>query len=618
MSTLMIWKGMALVVLGGLLGACHQESPAAGELPLRRLTPHEYNHAIADLFGYEDASSWHENSQWDGGEGSAYEPAARAWPFVFPHEQGVDGFDGMALGQSASPYLVEQYARAASHFAPLVLAAPRFSTCGRWAEIDASQKKDCARRSVAEFAMRAYRRPLQNHEKERLSAAHSRAMDAWGVDSGTILAVQGILQSPHFLYLVEVGRQGHQSADTGTEVRTLTSWEMASRLSFFLWDTMPDDILFDLAENDRLSTRSQIREQAVRMLADPRAHQAVVHFHRQWLELDQVYENRADLAVYAPLYDPTSAVVIDYAGLDSAEPIWSGSLVGMRRAMDYEAQHFIIQTIFEGAGTLAALLTDHRGFVSRVTVGESPDSWMVTTADLYGVDLSQLGSEPGVVYSLDDGLLRYEIEVIPAMFPKAERAGVLTLGAFLAGRAHPVHPAPIARGKFILERLACEPVGQPPAIASDFAPIDSASHLDTNRQRVELATSAPACRSCHLSINPAGFAFEHYDSLGGYRRDDGALPVDASGEFTLQGEDPMVFDDAVELASALSRSVKVHDCYTKRWVSYALGREVTKQDEAALSMLADSFLSHQGSVQALMVEIATSELFRSKRMPESP
>ena len=381
---------------------------------------------------------------------------------------------------------------------------------------------------------------------------------------------------------------------------------------------MPDAELFEVAAQDKLKTEEQVRAQALRMVQDPKARQAVVSFHRQWLEIEKVYENRADLITYAPKYGEVADQVMQFAGIEAAEEVWSGTLIGLRRAMDYEADLFIEKTIFEGGANLASLLADHHGYVSYVTIGVDVDSWTTNTADIYGVSSSDLLGGETRVYRMADGNLPYEINLVPATLPNSQRAGVLTLGAVLAGRAHPVHPSPVSRGTFLLERIACEHLGQPPAGAADAAPPDTLHAESTNRERLENATAAPVCASCHHRINPAGFAFEHYDSLGGFRfRDNGQL-VDASGTLPLENDTPIQFTRAVELADELAKSAQVHDCYTQHWVRYAIGRQTTDADANTISALQKKFLANDGNVRQLMVDIASSNLFRFRSVGAEP
>jgi hypothetical protein len=591
-------KRFAIVLLAAALPACGQVRPQE-DAPSSRLTPAEYNNTVRDLYGYATFPALFEDEE--------EEESVSAWPWSFPGELGVDGFDGYGEGQVPSPYLVEHYEAAAAHFAQYALQAPHFSTCGSWADMEQAELTACANASVLRFAQRAFRRGFQPGEQDRLQAFHDANVQQWGVADGTRMTVQGILQTPQFLYRTEAGE-----AVEDPSVVKLTDWEMASRLSYFLWDSMPDEELFQAASEGRLGTREQVAAQARRMLADPKARDAVVRFHNQWLELDLVFRARPDQTAYSHLYQDTLLRNFSLEDLMAEEELFGALMIGVRRGMLYEAELFIEKTVFEGGsqgGKLSDLLTDNHGYVTEISAF-SEGGTDATTADLYGA--TEL--LPGETYNFpfDDGNLGYDLTLRPATFPADQRAGVLTLGAVLAGRSHPVHPAPVLRGKFLLERIACEAVGQPPESAAGTAPPDSLNVDATNRQRVEAITSPPVCAGCHERINPGGFAFEAFDTLGGYRTTDNGQPIDTSTTLKLmEGDTPVA--GPVEMAQALANSRQVHDCYTQHWVRYAIGRPEVGPERAALSALQERFMTTGGDVQELLVAISASDLFRFRR-----
>ena len=358
------------------------------------------------------------------------------------------------------------------------------------------------------------------------------------------------------------------------------------------------------------------------MLAEDRARAAVVHFHRQWLDLESVYSTRPDFEAYATRYvtelsDPEAwaeeANEPDDPFADQdLEEAWSGALVGIRAGMVREAELFVERTVFDGAGTLEALLTDHHGYVTEVQGITS-----ASTAVIYGVQPDQVHDSHRITEQFTDGNIDYELVLRPATYPADQRAGLLTQGAVLASHAHPVHPAPVLRGKFVLEQLTCTGMGQPPDGAEAAAPPDTLDAQSTNRERLAAATNDPICAACHDTLNPVGFAFEHYDSMGGWRDTDNGSPVDASGQIQLWGADPIAFNDAVELSRALAGQRRVYDCYAENWTRYALGRELrpTGPDLVAIQ---DAFWATRGDVQELLVSIVTSPLFLTQTPSETP
>ncbi|MEL6349724.1 MAG: DUF1592 domain-containing protein, partial [Myxococcota bacterium] len=411
----------------------------------------------------------------------------------------------------------------------------------------------------------------------------------------------GLLMSPAFLYRT-------QPDPTDGKPQELDDFVLASRLSYFLWDSMPDPELFAAAAEGELSDRKGLEAQVRRMLQDPRAREAVVHFHSQLLDFEDIYSVTPDALTYMPTYLPEiyrerAEEEDDLAGEGFGEQ-WSGFIIGMRAAMVLEAELFVEKTIFEGEGTLRALLTDNHGYVTTAAGDERPG-----TQAIYGISDDNLLNGPRYEYYFDDGNLEYQITLEPAVFPKAQRSGILTLGAVLVGKSHPVHPAPVLRGVFLLERLGCQAIGQPPANVADASSGDALDLNSTNRERTEAITSPAGCIECHRQINPPGFALENYDSMGGWRITDNGEPVDASGRLILNQETIGRFTNAAELGELMAGSEVVSDCYALNWTRYALGREIDPLDPA-LADIQKEFRKNAGNVQELLVEIATSDLFR--------
>ena len=592
----------AIVVV--LLAACRVEDP--GAFPSRRLTPTEYNHTIRDLMGFEPDSEDElsifgedEEDLWEG-------RATRPWPWRFPEEVAIHGFEGHEDGQISSPYLTEQYQAAAVHFSALMLEAPDFWTCDPEEleeEDDEDGLTDCARDSVLDFGRRAYRRPLTDGERSRLLAFFRRSVDEHGPWDGARLAVQGVLMAPQFLYRLE------PRPSDGKRPDRLDDFALASRLSYFLWDSMPDEELLEAAERGDLRRRRKVEAQVARMLEDPRARQGIVRFHEQWLDIDRVYSVSASQEAYQLKYLPESLEDYDADDLlaqEDLEETWSSFLIGARAGMAEEARRFIETSVFDRGGDLETLLTDHRGYVTLV---ESSEWGEGSTAGIYGVDEDDFLDGERFEQTLFDGNLDFELEVVPAEFPEDQRSGVLTLGAVLAGHAHPVHPAPILRGVFVLERLGCETLGQPPDGAAGSAPADTLDADATNRARLEAVTAPQECTGCHTRINPVGFAFENFDSLGGWRTKDNGQAIDASGTLVLGGETLGRFRTASELGQLLARSERVHDCYALNWMRYALGRDVDATNPHLQDVQA-RFRETDGDVLDLVTAIATSDQFR--------
>ena len=416
-----------------------------------------------------------------------------------------------------------------------------------------SDPEERARATVRALGRRAYRRTLSNEETEshvalfEQGAGHFTEMAPF--DAGVRMLLEAFLQSPHFLYRVEVG-QGR----TGDRVQ-LGDFEIATRLSYMIWNTAPDDALLDEAERGALHTPEQIADQAVRLLNDARGQALLERFHAQLLNWDLFDDLSKDPSEF-PLY---------YAGVGND--------------MYEEARSFVEHVVLEEDGNLAELLTAPYTFVNA------------DLAAIYGVD-----------GAFDESFAKLDFD--PSQQP--QRGGLLTQLGFLA--SHGGLTGSVHRGVFINHRVLCTELPPPPDALPPI-PADSGMTM-TSRERIEMHTGPGTCgASCHGTfINPIGFAFESFDGLGQYRTEELGLPVDASSTFEF-ADGPVAFDGAAELNDAMSTRVQTHDCYTKHWVEYALGRDTAGSDLDLIQDLGDSSLGGL-SIKKLIVELVRSEEFR--------
>ena len=567
------------------------------------LTPAEYNNTIADLLGFpRDGDRWPARPALADRISPRREPSKGVftppppppvWPWRFPSEAGSDGFEGIAEGQAPSSYQVEELHLAAMHFASFALVSPTFFACDGWASLPAAEREACAWTSLARLARRAYRRPLDAGEIRRLERFWQANAAAGPLDEAVALTVAGILQTPTFHFRIEPRRPAEGAAST-----PLSRWELASRLSYFLWDSMPDDELFAAAEAGGLGTRAGIEAQARRMLDDPKARPALVRFHHQWLGTDGVLLVAPARRAFGPLFGIEARLAT--ARDDDVE--WPAIMGPVRHSMKLETELFVERAVFDRAGTFTALMTDHHGYLSDAT------------APIYGEGVQRVDG-PEVTRKIDLVVAsigrRKPLTLYPASFPPEERAGVLTLPSVLALGAYAVQPGPIPRGVRVLERLACMHLGTPVQGAETALPPDILTAENTNRERTAAATRPGTCNTCHRTINPPGFAFEHYDAIGRWRSHDNGQPVDASGSLALAGGERITFTDGVDFARQLAASDRVRDCYVLHWTRYALGERL---DAAAtgLDALQAGFRADD-SIKTLLVSIAGSDLFRRRR-----
>jgi hypothetical protein len=359
-----------------------------------------------------------------------------------------------------------------------------------------------------------------------------------------------MLQSPQFLYRIELVPEDAEPGD----VVAISDAEMASRLSYFLAATTPDDALLDAAEAGELRTAAQIEDHARRLLESDGARLSVRHFHRQWLALS---------ALESVTKDPTL-----YPGLElsTAPKDWSQSV-----------QDFVEHVVFEGEGTLDELLSSDRVFLSP------------SMAAFYEGQPAEGGG-----YTLP-----------------GKRAGLVTQPALMALLAYPDRSSPVARGVFTRERLLCQKLPPPPDDV-DIEPPDPDPNA-TTRERFDQHTENVTCAACHVLIDPLGFTYEHYDAVGRWRTEENGLPIDASGEVIGATDDDLVgpVDDAIQLANRLAKSEDFQECATTQWLTFALGRTPDAEaDRCTLQTTLEAAAS--GDIRELLVAIVLSDAFRHR------
>jgi hypothetical protein len=498
------------------------EGPVAGPSPIRRMTRFEYDRTVLDLLGDDSR------------------PASG-----FGAEEESLGFNNNAAQLITSHALVEQYMLAAEGVseratAPLEKNLP----------CDPAEGEDaCAVEFIEHFGKRAFRRPLTDAEREMFFDLYELGHAQEGFRLGIRLVIEAALQSPHFLYRVEFG----DPAASPSELVRLTSWEMASRLSFFLWGSMPDDDLFAKAEADQLRTAEQIEAEARRMLEDPRARVLVGEFHKQWLDYERVANVTKDATQF---------------------PDWSPEIGSL---MAEETRTFIERAIFDDEGSMTALLT-------------APYSYMSPPlAAFYGVELP----------SNDPGFSRVDLD-------PTQRAGLLTMGTLLTINAHTNQTSPTLRGRLIREQLLCDLVPAPPPDVSIEAPeVDPGS---TGRDRFAQHTEEAGCAGCHNLMDPIGFGFESYDTVARFRSEEGGKPIDASGSLVATDIDGP-FSGVVDLASKLAGSEEVGACYAKQWFRYGYGRVDTDDDACTIEQINARFSESGGDIKELLLALTQTDAF---------
>jgi hypothetical protein len=497
---------------------------------VRRLTHSQYNNTVRDLLG------------------DSTRPAQR-----FPSEDYVDGFTNQLRQQSMPLLLVEAYSSAAEKLALNAFRAGAGNgliPCQPVSPADAQ----CRDRFIRSFGLRAFRRPLLDKELQRYAARFTaQARAAGNFREGARAVVEAMLQSPNFLFHVEAGPDGH-----------FTDYAAASRLSYLLWDTMPDKTLLDAAAKGELRTAEGRDRWARRMLDSPLARQALDEFFNQWLRLEKVLSAAKDHRRYPEFTPELAAAMIEET----------------RRLL----QH---------------LVWDNGNFM-----------------DILTADYAYLNTDLAALYKLPPSPGEFELVHFPA---NSRRAGVLGEASFLAASAGPVETSPTARGIFVREQLLCQHVPPPPPNVNTSLPDPTEDKPSTRRQRMTEHVESAVCASCHKLMDPIGFGLEGFDAIGRGRSKEtiqvngadskGAtprkidLPLETSG--LVAGLPDSAFTDSRQLGRILSESPVCRQCIVRQIFRYANGRLETASDEEAIQNLFAKFQDSGFHFQDLLIGLAT-------------
>jgi hypothetical protein len=414
--------------------------------------------------------------------------------------------------------------------------------------------RECARQVLRELAGRAFRRPASKEELERLLLLVETALhDGETLENALRIGVEAVLVSPHFLFRVEVDRDpAHPEA-----AHPVSDHELASRLSYFLWSSMPDEELFALAELGALRRDGNLETQVKRMLADPRSKALVENFAGQWL-------GTRKLRVVTP--DPARFPQFDEE---------------LRAAMERETELFF-QAVLKEDLPIATFIDSDFTFLNE------------RLARHYGI--------PGV-----KGEEFRRVKLAPGL-----RGGVLTQASVLTITSNPTRTSPVKRGKWILEQVLGTPPPAPPPDAGVLSEAKEAVLSGSLRERMEQHRSRPDCSPCHSRMDPLGFAFENFDGIGAYRELDGKFPIDGSG--VLPGG--RSFKGAAELKAILLEEREAFArALTEKLLTFALGRGLEYYDQCAVEQVVKAAASKDYRFQSLVVEVVKSVPFTMRRGP---
>ncbi len=487
-----------------------------GSPGLRMLTVMQYENAIHDLLG-----------------------AAVVVPPVAGWQTALQGGQG-----GVSPQLAEQLEAASMTVAKTAFA----DRDGRVRLVGCDPTADeCSARFLKIFLRRAWRRPATSADLTRWTdvarGAAKALSDPW---RGLEAAVAGLLQSPNFLYRTELGEP-----KTRTRLRRFSGLEMASRLSFFLWNAPPDDALLDAAERGDLATAPGLVEQTRRLLGSPRARQGLRGIFDDALDLHSLPALQKDTNVF-PTFGP-----------------------GLAEAMRQEIVRTLDDHLFVRNADVRDLFVRRETFVNNAL------------AKLYLLPTQAM-----------DG---FRAATWPANTP---RAGLLGFAGLLSLQANQLTASPTLRGKHVREAFLCLPMPPPPPGVDTALPPVNGAQKRTTRQRLSEHQKNVTCAGCHALMDPIGFALETFDAVGSYRAQENGLPIDTSGQI-----DGVAFKDAAGLGQALRDHPAVDGCLARQMYRYALGRFETPGEDVVIKELTEALAKGQHQISSLAEALVTSEWF---------
>ncbi len=468
--------------------------PAYGPTGLRLLTPSQYQNSVRDVLGDVEAQAV---GQWRSSIAAAQGGLSSA---------AVENYEEASVAVTAALFADEQ-------------ARLDFAGCTP----SGSPADPCAASVVTSAGLRAWRRPLTQEEVERYTqlAAEVTALlddDPW---RGLQHAVAGLLQSPNFLYRVELGAPVDPAEPLYVR---FDAYELASRISYLVWNTTPDAELLDAAERGELDDPAGFDAQVERLLDSPRSRDGIVQLFVDMFNLDTLYSLQKDEELL-PAFTPT-----------------------IGPAMRVELEQVIEDTVLT-QGDLRRLFDTRGGYVNA------------ELAALYGIE-GEFGDD-----------------FVPVTLPET-RGGLLTLPGFLAINSGEASTSPTLRGLTINEMLLCQNIPPPPPDVVPDLPEPGDDEPKTKRELLEQHVSDEACASCHKFTDAIGLALEHYDALGGYRATDNGLTIDPSGEFN-----GVAFNDAIELGELFADDDRITNCVVRHLYRYATGHVEQPEEQLTIAEL---------------------------------
>ena len=493
----------------------------------QRLTGPQYRAAIRDLFGAEVVVP------------PALEP-----------DVALEGFDAVGASKSTiSARGIEQYETAAYAIGKQIVADPKLLSRVLSCKPAGVDDVSCAKTFANATGRRVWRRPLTNEEAEKLATIVTTSAGTLGTfEKGMQYGIAALLQSPSFLYRPAVGEADPERPGQ----KRYTQWELATRLSFFLWNSVPDDELLDAAQAGSLGAYDGVKKQVDRMLASPKARDGLRNFVTEWLRLGNLDLLEKDAKLFTT-YTP--------------------DLGPMARE---ETLRMVEAPVFERDDDFRDVLTTRKTFVTP------------KLASMY-----QVAAPSATTFAAIE---------LPADSP---RRGLLGQISILALYAHPTSSSATLRGKFVREKLLCQTIPAPPVGVNTALPEPTAT-AKTLRDRVQIHFQNAACAACHKIMDPIGLGLEQFDGIGRLRAKENGAVIDPTGDL-----DGAAFKTPPELAQVIREHKDFAPCIARKVYLYATGFAPGDAEEATVTALSERFAATGYKMKSLLAAVATSPAFRA-------
>jgi hypothetical protein len=528
----MIIPDPPVVIVDPTKEQCDGAGVFPGRTPLRRLALNEYDSSIADLLGVD----------------VFVDGKAPSLGLVIDTSAG--GFLNNADVTTTSDLHVENFYNTA------LALAESARVKGKFALPCAAMGAVCAEQFVRDFGLRAFRRPLSQDEVTSYTARFAAGSMGATFEEGLEWVVGRMLQSPHFLYRVELETSG---AGPGV-VKPLSGYSIATRLSYFLWQTTPDAMLLSAAADGTLDTKEGVAAMVEKMIQTDRFEATLRSFHDQWLDVRSVAEKSKEATI---------------------DPPWDSNL---KLDLIEEIERFS-REVYESGGSFTELMTANWSFLTP-----------------------RLAAHYGAVHPNPAAAEEWARVEVP------HRHGLLTMAGFTASHSSANQSNVAKRGAWLRNQLLCTEIGAPPVNPTNGEPIVAPPKVpgETTAERFKKHSSDPACFGCHTLIDPLGLPFEYYDEFGRYRDMDEGQPVSAPGEFTGTSAAGTPFEGPEAFATGFAKLPEAQSCIVSNWFRYGMGRTEAASggDRCTMTRQLKRFSASGQNLKDLIVGLATSDAFR--------